>query len=132
MTLIFFLEHRLLLSVFFASFCFDMLFNCHFSDRSPMLDVPLLPSTPLLFLISDIWSPADLTTRSVINGSHWCVCLSLFLLVCDYRCTSKPPHWLSPSACRPPCPWGCSTCPRCTSSSSARIRTYPSVNGVSR
>lgn len=48
------------------------------------------------------------------------------------RCTSRRPHWPSPSASAPPSLWACSTCRRSTSSSSTPSRTSPNGSAASR
>lgn len=63
------------------------------------------------------------------------LCLTLSPSLCVFllpRCISKLPPWPSLSACPPLCLWGCSTCPRSTSSSSTPSRTYPNENAALR
>lgn len=94
----------------------------------PLLFVfPVLPSVPLLFLIRRFLCLYDYTD-SLWQPEIWWMTLSPSFS----RCISKPPPWPSPSACLPPCLWGCSTCPRSTSSSSTPSRTFPNESAASR
>lgn len=101
-----------------------------------LLDRLLLPvSLPSVLpaLVPSQTYPVVGPIRQIISDSLKCdewLCPCLVPLPC--RCISKPPPWPSPSACRPPSPWGCFTCRRSTSSSSTPSRTCPNGNAASR
>ena len=114
----------------------------HFPANSALVKQSFTSCLPALSHLSSSLPSSDAFCLDCYTDYLWqlemwqtALCLTLSPSLCVSllsRCISKLPPWPSLSACPPLCLWGCSTCPRSTSSSSTPSRTYPNENAALR